>query len=107
VITPAKFGEKNGDKGNTMIMASTRDTIVWTPQLLHNEDENWTVSAKVTCDSHGHYGEFSLLAFDEKSWQISETLNRPRNRFISLSFMGERWNPDCSARIPIRQFRHL
>jgi len=107
VITPAKFGEKNGDKGNTMIMASTRDTIVWTMKLLYNEDENWNSVGQGNLrlsrslwiiHSPGIWWEF---------WQISETLNRRRNRFISLSFIGERRNPDCTAGIPIRQFRHL
>lgn len=91
---------------NRMLMASTKTPLCGHGDFCVMRMRTGTVLAKVTCGSHGHYGAFRLLPFDENP-DISETLNRRRNRFISLSFIGERRNPNYSAGIPLRQFRHL
>jgi hypothetical protein len=56
MTTPAKFAEKHGVKANTMIMVSTRDTIMWTLKLVYVRMTTGTVLAKVTCGTHGHRG---------------------------------------------------
>jgi len=66
--------------------------------------KTWTVSAKATGGSHVHYGEFSLLAFDETDLRDIEPTEKQVYKLVL--YIAERRNPDCSAGIQIRQFLH-